>query len=138
MIELNMTLLIQLVNFLILLAVLNLIIFRPIRGVIKKRSERMAADLTEIEQFNEQAKNKMEDYEASLQKARQEGTEIRSSYKEEGLQEEKKIVGQAKEEASQELEQARSELSQQAEKAQKNLHKQVDKYAKLVADKILA
>ncbi len=137
MIELNITFIIQLVNFLILLAVLNVIIYRPIRHIVQQRSERMADDMSEIESFNQTAREKLQDYEASLDNARKEGVEVRNSFKQEGAEKEKEIVGQASAESSQDLASTRQELESEAEDARKKLKKQVKGYAKLVADRVI-
>ncbi|MCF8085623.1 MAG: ATP synthase F0 subunit B [Desulfohalobiaceae bacterium] len=138
MIELNPTMLVQLVNFLILLAVLNLILYRPIRGVIKRRSEKLAADMNEVEKFNEQAGKKLENYEQSLQEARKEAGEVRGQYRSEGSEQEKEIVDQAKREATEELEEARKQLREQRDSAQQKLLREVDQYAENVAQKVMS
>ena len=51
MIDLNITLLIQLVNFLITLVVLNFLIIRPVRELIKKRNENMTRLINEAEKI---------------------------------------------------------------------------------------
>lgn len=138
MIELNATLLVQMVNFLILLVVLNLILYRPIRGVIKRRSEKLASDMSDVEKFNEQAQKKLEDYEESLQEARKEAGDIRTQYRNDGSEQEKQIVDQARSEASQELDQARKQLREQRETAEQTLLKEVDQYAEKVAQKVMS
>ena len=137
MIELNITFIIQLVNFLILLAVLNVIIYRPIRHVVQQRSDRMANDMTEIESFNQTAKDKLQEYEVTLDNARKEGVEVRNGFKQEGVDQEKQIVNQASAESSKELAATRQELQSEAEEARKKLKKQVKGYAKLVADRVI-
>lgn len=137
MIELDITLIIQLVNFLVLLAVLNVIIYRPIRNIVQQRSERMADDMSEIESFNQTAKDKLQEYEITLDNARKEGVELRNSFKEEGAQKEKEIVEQASDESAKELSATRQELHSEAEEARKKLKKQVKGYAKLVADRVI-
>jgi F-type H+-transporting ATPase subunit b len=138
MIELNVTLLVQMVNFLILLTVLNLILYRPIRGVIKRRSEKLAADMNDVEKFNEQARQKLDDYEQSLQEARKEAGDIRGEYRSEGAEQEKQIVDQARSEATRELEEARKQLREQRETAEKTLLSEVDQYAEKVAQKVMS
>lgn len=137
MIELNGTFFIQLVNFLVLLAILNFIIYRPIRDIIKKRSAKMAADLNEIEDFTGQSEQKIEDYQAALDKARKEGDVVRTNLKEEAVQHEKKILTEAGDQGAKELEAARQETASQRDKALGELEKQVQGYASMVADKVL-
>jgi F-type H+-transporting ATPase subunit b len=137
MIELNATLLIQLINFLVLLFLLNLILIRPIRRVIKERADRMSGEMTEIEEFNDRAQQKLEDYQAQLEKARQEGVDLRLEKKNEAKDEEREIVSQAESEARQELDSARQEIDSQVKAAEEKLTKEVKQFAKQVADKIL-
>lgn len=137
MIELNITFLIQLVNFLIILAVLNVILYRPIRGILKQRSERMAAQMSEIERFTEEATQKLSNYEQSLEQARQEGMEIRNEFKEEGQKEEQEMLSKVSEEASAELQSVRDELAAQRKDAEQKLDKEVKEFAQKATDRIL-
>ncbi len=137
MIELNITLFIQLVNFLILLALLNVVIYKPIRGIIKVRQSKISDDLTEIEQFNDRARTKVDEYQAALDRARREAGEIRESRKKEAVTEEKDILAAAGEEGSKVLNAAREEIQAQSQEARKALSQQVKKYAKQVTDKVL-
>jgi F-type H+-transporting ATPase subunit b len=137
MIELNITLFIQLVNFLILLALLNAIIYKPIRGIVKQRQAKMSSDLTEIEGFNEQARSKLEDYQAALDRARREAGEVREVQKKEAVAEEKDILSAASQEGNKMLSAARKDIEAQSQEARKALSQQVKKYAKLVTDKVL-
>jgi len=137
MIELNATLLIQLVNFLILLFLLNLVLIRPVRRIIKERADRMSNEMGAIEEFNDQAQQKLNDYQAQLEKARQEGLELRNEKKKEAKDEEDQIVTQAESEARQELDAARQEIDTQVKAAEEKLTKEVEQFAKKVADKIL-
>ena len=66
MTDLDWTFFAQLVNFLIILTVLNLILYRPIRGIIKKRAEVMSEKLSSIEDFAAKAEAKLESYKTAL------------------------------------------------------------------------
>ncbi|MDZ7762257.1 MAG: F0F1 ATP synthase subunit B [Desulfovermiculus sp.] len=137
MIELNITLIIQLVNFLILLALLNVLIYKPIRGVVKERQAKMSSDLTEIERFNQQASSKLGEYQTALDRARKEAADIRESEKKTAVSEEKDILAAAGEEGATVLNAARKDIEAQSQEARKALSQQVKKYAKLVTDKVL-
>ena len=81
MINIDITLLIQLVNFLIALAIINYLIIRPVRGIMARRRAqndelRGAADSLEGEDGL-----KMEGYKARIQKARAEVSAVRKSMK---------------------------------------------------------
>ena len=85
MIELNWTFFVQFANFVITLMVLNLVLYRPIRGIIKKRAEVMDQKLRSIEDFTAEAEIKLKNYRAALAEARTEAQGIRHSLKEEGI-----------------------------------------------------
>jgi len=138
MIELNITFFIQLVNFLILLAVLNLILYRPIRGIIKQRQERLGGYLSDIERFNDQAQEKLKNYEEQLTQARIEGSKIKSELKGEALRQEMAVLTKAKEEANKRLAEAREELGKQSQIVKKDLFSKVEDYAKMVVERVMA
>ena len=137
MIELNITLFIQLVNFLILLALLNVVMYRPIRAVVKQRAAKLSGDLTDIESFNDQASSKLAEYHAALDAARKEAGDVRESLKKEAVAEEKEILAAAGEEGKSQLTVARQQIDEQSQEARKALGQQVKKYAKQVTDKVL-
>jgi F-type H+-transporting ATPase subunit b len=97
----------------------------------------MSSDLTEIEGFNEQARSKLEDYQAALDRARREAGEVREVQKKEAVAEEKDILSAASQEGNKMLSAARKDIEAQSQEARKALSQQVKKYAKLVTDKVL-
>jgi len=138
MIELNVTFFIQFVNFLITLMVLNLILYRPIRGILKRRAEHLASKLAEVEDFNAQAGQKLASYEEALATARGEAQTVRASRQEEGYGEETTIVESASKEASSFISAARQEIASETESALTTLKGKVDEYAKATTGKILS
>ncbi len=138
MIDLDITFFIQLVNFLIIWMVLNLILYRPIRGIIKKRAEYMSGQVGAIEKFNAQAVSKVKDYEAALDAARKTGLDERNRMKAEAQFRENEIVGDAGRDAASKISAARVEIESQVKKAMQSLQSEVDRMAKKATDKILA
>ncbi len=138
MIDLDWTFFMQLVNFLIILTVLNLILFRPIRGIIKKRAEVMSEKLGSIEAFTAKAESKLENYKASLSGARVEAQQLRVSLKAEGSEAEAAVLSKAGAEAAEKVAAARKEIDGQKQAALKALRNEVAGYAKNVADKVLS
>jgi len=137
MIELNITFFIQLVNFFIVLLLLNLILYKPIRGMLRRRAEIMHQKVEDIESFNASAEEKLRSYEQELEQARLKAQEIRQVKKGEGFEEEKQIVQSASQEAMGILQSAREKAKSEKESALTALKKQVDKFAGLAAEKIL-
>jgi F-type H+-transporting ATPase subunit b len=138
MIELNVTFFIQLVNFLIVLLLLNLILYKPIRGMLRKRAEIMSHKVSEVEDFSSTAEKKMKAYEIELDKARVKAQEIRAEFKGEGFAKESEIVDVASGEAMSIVKTAREQVSKEKETAISTLKKQVENFAAKATEKILS
>lgn len=138
MIDLDYTFFVQLVNFMVILTVLNLILYRPIRGIIKKRAEVMSQKLGTIEDFAAKAEAKLESYKVALSGARVEAQQLRVTLKAEGVAVESSVLAEAGAEATEKVAAARKEIDGQKQTALKALRGEVATYAKNVADKVLS
>lgn len=138
MIDLDYTFFVQLVNFLVILTVLNLILYRPIRGIIKKRAEVMDEKLKAIEGFAGDADAKLRSYKESLSGSRVAAQGVRMSLREEGLAAESAALSRAAGEAAEKLAAARAEIEKQKQAALTTLRAEVADYAKGVANKVLS
>ena len=138
MIDLDTSIVIQFINFLITLVVLNLLLIRPIREIIRKRAEKMSGLLQGAENFSARAADKLAGYQQSLDEARAAGTETRNSLREQGVAQEKDILEAAGADAAATLAEAKNRAEQEAGEARKSLQAQVGVLARQVADKILA
>ncbi len=127
----------QLGNFLLMWLLLNVLLIKPIRGVIQKRKELMAEQAGKIEKFTADAEGKIKEYEAVLTAARMEGNEVRAGFKEQGSAKEHEIMASAGTEASKILGDARVVLGGEVKNALGSLKKGVDGYAAKAAGKIL-
>lgn len=137
MIDLNITMLFQLVNFLVTLIVLNIILIRPVREMIKQRSDKMAGLLGESEEFSSQAEAKLKNYEAVLAKTRAEATAERELAKAAGITREQEIVAAATQEAHDYLLKSRAVVTTQVAKAMDDLKSQVGALAATATAKVL-
>ncbi len=127
----------QTINFLVTLVVLNFILYKPIREVIRKRKELMAGQMSQIEKFTADAESKLKDYEEQLAAARKQGNEIRAQFKDEATAEETKLLSAAGEDAAFTLKAARTEIDGQVKTAMEQLSKDVEQFAAKATDKIL-
>ncbi len=137
MIDLDITMVVQFINFLITLVVLNILLVKPIREILKKRAEVMAKTVDETVRFTTSAAEKLKNYEAALAEARAAGTVARLRLKDEGLAEEKKVVETASKDAHEFLVGARGEIAAQSKGALDSLTAKVDGMAQKAVAKIL-
>lgn len=137
MLDLNITLLFQLANFFIALIVLNILLIRPVRDIIKKRNGLMDDMASEADAFNAEAAEKLSHYEAELARARQEAGLTREEGRQSGLSEQQNIVGEAQQSARQLLAENRSALRGQAEAALNELRNGISDFSAKVGDRLL-
>jgi len=131
------TIFIQGANFLVTIFVLNVLLIKPIREIIKKRKGLMSDQMEKIDAFNANAAKKLEDYEVQLAAARKEAGEIRASMKDVGTAQEQALMSEAGAEASGTIQAARAEIKAQVQGAMDQLTKDVNKFAEQATGKIL-
>ncbi|XXJ18234.1 ATP synthase F0 subunit B [Desulfovibrio caledoniensis] len=131
------TIFIQGLNFIVMIFLLNLVLIRPIREIIKKRKGLMSDQLEKIEGFNSSAAKKVADYEAQLTQARKEAGEIRNAAKDEGVAQEQAMLAEAGKEASSLIKANRAEIQSEVKAAMEQLTKDVYDYAEKATGKIL-
>ena len=137
MIELDGTLLLQFVNFMILLVVLNALLFKPLRAALKARKETIESSKAKVLDIDEQVQAQIARYEAQLQDARQQGGQERSSLRKTGQEEEVRILGEANRTAADKLQKITAQIQGEADSARQELRSQTDALAKEIAGKVL-
>ena len=115
MLDLNITMLFQLANFLITLFVLNRLLIRPVRGIIAERKALMANLTGEAESFESKAQSRLDNYEAELTKARQDASVNREDGRQAGQKEQQALIEEAQKDAQKILCEARAKLTAEAE-----------------------
>ena len=137
MLDLNITLLFQLVNFLVAIVVLNYLLIKPIREIIKKRKGVMDEISGEAGSFESQASQRPDNYEAELARARQEAGITRVQGREAGQAEQSAIVGDAQGKAREIIDEARRKLQQEAQATLAELRGQVGSLSDKLAYKLI-
>ena len=137
MINPDITLLIQMINFFILLIVLNLILFRPIRNIIKERNQIVENFNSDIASLTGEAQASMEEFEEKVLEARKEGVGRIQSMKDEGEQAEVELIANTTQEVQAKIEEARKKVASDIQDARTELQKQVQTFSVAVTEKIL-
>ncbi|MEE9121469.1 MAG: ATP synthase F0 subunit B [Syntrophobacteria bacterium] len=137
MINPDITLVIQMINFLILLFVLNLILFRPIRKIIKERNGIVENFNSDIASLTDEAQASMEEFEEKVLEARKEGMGKVQSMKDEGERAEVELIEATTQEVQAKIEEARKKVASDIQDARTELQKQVQTFSVAVTEKIL-
>lgn len=137
MLDLNITLVFQLINFFVTIFFLNYLLIRPVRAIIKKRNDMMDSLAEESDHFYAEAVDRLEDYEAQLSQTRHEAGQQREDEKARALAELQAIVGKAEQSAKEMLEENRRIIHGQAEEALSQLRDGIDNFSTQLGDKLL-
>lgn len=133
----DITLLYQMINFLVLLFVLNLVLYKPIRNVLLERK----AKIEGMQNGAEKASNDLiagEDaYKDGLKQARSNGLKKKEAFMEEATKEEKEIIDRINKKAQANLAEIKKQVADETEQARKTLEGEVESYAKAIGEKIL-
>jgi F-type H+-transporting ATPase subunit b len=86
------TLLIQMVIFLSLIFMLNILLYKPILAIIERRKKQLEESENEIKLFNESVEKRVAEYEEKLKQAKIKGSELKKEIIQEGVNQAKNIV----------------------------------------------
>lgn len=137
MLDINWTLLLQIVNVLVLMLILQRLLFKPITKVLDEREARIRGPLEEAKIAQEMAEKALKIIEDELVQARQKAAAILSEVRREGTAEQMKIVEAAKEHERELIAKAAKEIGKEAAEAKKILQKDAEIIASEIAVKIL-
>ncbi len=99
MIEIDWTLWALLINFLVTVYLLNVVLFRPIRMVLKERQAKLDAQAADINLLETQSQGLDSEIKDKLAAARREGAGAREALKQEGADAETSLLEEVKREA---------------------------------------
>jgi len=137
MINIDSSLFLQIVNFLVLIWVLNIVLYRPIRGVLLERKEKISGLEDGITSLDEEARDKDEAFISGIKSARAEGLKQKQSLIQAAEVEEKALISKINENAQAELVNVREKIAKDAEEVRNSLLQDVDRFATEIGKKIL-
>jgi F-type H+-transporting ATPase subunit b len=137
MIDIDWTLYAQIINFLLLVFLLNVVLFRPIRNVLKERQAKLLAQESEINVLTDKGRSLEEEIKEELAAARRDGAGAREALKQEGAQAEATLLEEVKRQAELEWATVEKKIKADMAKARKSLQTQAQSFAQLLATKIL-
>ncbi len=137
MIDIDWTLFVQIANFLFLVFLLNMVLFRPIRGIIKERQNLISGMQADISSLTETEQGVRQDIQSELLAARKSGINKRDMIKQEGSAVEAGLMEKAKAEADEEMAAMIAKIKADVAAAREALRPQVESFALDLATKIL-
>src|SRR5574341_32546 len=92
MIDIDKTLLIQIINFLVLLIALNFILFKPIRQVMQEREQGISAAFGDAKTAQDRMQSLLENYNASLAETKQKAATTYNLLYQQGLDAQRDMI----------------------------------------------
>ena len=137
LINLDKSLIIQAINFLLLLFILTKLLYRPLLAKMEERSQAIKTSLEEAQAARAEAQQQREEHAAKIQAAHAEAQAIRAAALKEAADEQRRLVDAARAEASRLVEGARAEMEQDIRRARQELRQEVGDLAVAVAERLI-
>jgi len=137
MIDINITLLWQIANFIVLLIALNFILFRPIRQVMLEREQNISSAFGDAKAAQDRMQSLLDQYNASLAEAKQKSAITYNTIYQQGLDAQRDLISAERAKAGTMLDKARAEIAAASAAAQGDLKKEAERLAQDITSKLL-
>ena len=137
MITLNSTFFVQIINFLILVALLRAFCYKPVVRMIHARQDKIAESLQKADDDAAEADKLLADYKAKLAAAQQKAEEIVANAEKRAASEREESVKRTREEIAQMKKAAEAEINRDRERGVEQLRAQMVALSMAAASKII-
>ena len=137
MIELNLAFVVQAINFGILVLVLNIFLYKPIRKILADRRRVIDSAREKAASVDMEVQEKMARYEARLHEAKTEAAGRRAEALKAAQAEETALLEKARKEAAGSLDAIRTKVAKEAADARELLKQQAEALSGDICEKIL-
>ncbi|MDD3553004.1 MAG: ATP synthase F0 subunit B [Deltaproteobacteria bacterium] len=133
----DISLLVQIGAMLLLMVLLNSMLYKPMRQMLKDREDKLASMRKEVEKYEGNAAQLLTQFNQKLADARRMGQQQKESLKAEARAEEKGLMSAAAKESDAKKQQLLSELAADIAGVKQSLDAQCEVFAREVAQKLL-
>lgn len=137
MINIDASVVIQIINFIFLIWVLNLVLYKPIRKILLQRKEKVTGLEQGIDTFMADAREKDSAFAEGIKAARARGLKEKGALLEAAAEEERRIIDKINKKAQADLTGIRQKISKDAEDVKIKLQQEVGAFADAIGQKIL-
>ena len=137
MINVNATIIVQIINFLILMFILNRILLRPIKNIIERRSIKIEEETKRLDNLQQETKELIEKCTSIEAKARKKAVEQSNLLKKEAGEKAEDIFTRAKDEIAGIRQETDREIDSKIEDASLSLKKFASELAEELTEKVI-
>jgi len=127
----------QLINFILLLVILRLVLYRPVLDMLHTRQQKIKESLEQAEQMRQQVAHSQEEYQRQIELARKEGQQIIAQATQAAERVRAEILTEAQKEANQIIARARESIELEQKAALRDLRDEVVSLAMLAAQRVI-
>jgi len=135
--NIDATFFIQVINFLILIAVLNWLLVKPTLRVLEERRVRVEGSEEEARRLTAEADKNIEEYERGLAEARIDAGRQKERIRTEGIEQENEIIRAAREQSRKTVEDMKQRIEKEAHEASSVMKNEVKALSAQIAEKVL-
>ena len=125
-------------SMLVLFAALSFLLFNPVRNLLEKRKQRIAADQETAQREKQEAISFKEEYDKKLKEVDKEAEEILSATRKKAKKNEMKMLAEAKEEAARIISRANAEVELEKKQAMDDMKQEMITIASMMAEKVVS
>lgn len=138
MIEINATIVAQVVNFLILVAILRALAYKPVAKMLQQRSDKIRESLESAEENKKASEKTLEQYKLQLAEAHKKAQEIVDKAELTARQERENLVAETKREIDKMKQTAQAEIQNDRDRAFDEMKSEIVSLSLAAAEKIVA
>lgn len=133
----DLTIFIQMITFLALIYILNILLYKPILSIIERRKKHLAELENEIKLFNESVDKRAAEYEEKLKQAKTSASELKKEIIQQGADEAKNIIDAVRNEIPVLMQEFQQKMDQEIQEARQTLDSQSRKLSLEIAQKVM-
>ncbi len=137
MLALDYTIIIQAINFIILLWLLNRFVYKPIINILEERSRKTTGTLKSVEKLEADTSQMLQKYEDGLREAKVKAHEERNRIRVQGGEKERAILDEARKRALESIDNFKSNIENDAKEALDNLKRESHELSSEIVKSIL-
>jgi F-type H+-transporting ATPase subunit b len=136
-IQVNFTLIIQVINFLVLLFLLNALLFKPVLAKIREREAQIRRDQEKAAELGERVQAHETKHQEELTTARQTAAQEKNALMAEAKKKEAEVLDKARTEAGRIVDEMRATIEAEASQVRRTLKDEMTPLAQAMTEKIL-
>jgi len=137
MVSVDGSIVLQIANFLVLIWILNMVLYKPIRKILLERKDKIVGMQSDIDGSAQQVQSKEDAYADGVRQARAAGQKEKEALMQAAAEEEKAIIGKINDSAQTELKAVKEKITQEMGTVKAALEKEIDAFADAIGQKIL-